>query len=382
MTCSNCDSILTGSFCASCGHANEPPKPTEAQMAALVRRSEVRHGVPALLSFFVPGIGQLIKGNLGTAFTVWGGIAALAVMAGAGLWFTLFAIPVIWIYSLYDAYVAPDGPTRREFDRFTKPMIILVACALATIGCGSVTAIPTPDAGGTGGAGGKIGVDTGAAGANGSTGGMAGGAALTGGVGGTAPGTGGGGGVIAIGTGGGGGTIVITTGSGGSSLPSYTFDSSTQGFIPGTLVGTDPAISHNGSIGQGSTPGCLEVDADFVDYQQSFDVMVPLSPPIDLSHATIHAAVEVKQSFFGSAVLFVKSTQGALVVGSSGTGLTNGSFTALAFNIGALGPSSGFDPTSIQAIGVRIYSNPNPGGGTFPAGSYTFYIDNVLVLGQ
>lgn len=136
MICSNCSAIIDGgSFCSSCGNANAPLKPTEAQAASLVRRSEQRHGVPALLSFFFPGVGQLIKGNIGTALQVWIGTALFSVIAVAGLWPAAFAIPVIWVWQLYDAYVAPDGPTKRELDRFAKMGILLLASMLIETAC-------------------------------------------------------------------------------------------------------------------------------------------------------------------------------------------------------------------------------------------------------
>lgn len=137
MTCSNCGKSNSGGMCPWCGHISEAARPTEAQLASLTRRLEQRHGVPALLSFFVPGLGQLIKGNLGMALTVWLGIAVLIVIAAAGFWPAVIGIPIVWVYSLYDAYVASDGPARREMDRIAKTMVILVACALVGAGgCG------------------------------------------------------------------------------------------------------------------------------------------------------------------------------------------------------------------------------------------------------
>ena len=61
------------------------------------------YGVPALLSFFIPGLGQLIKGQLIKAFVIW----ALAGVVGFLLWWT-FIIPfLLWAWNVYDAYNSP-----------------------------------------------------------------------------------------------------------------------------------------------------------------------------------------------------------------------------------------------------------------------------------
>lgn len=61
-----------------------------------------KHGVPALLSFFVPGLGQVIKGQLmkGIGHFVVAAIAGALTIVGIG--FILY--PIVWLYSIYDAY--------------------------------------------------------------------------------------------------------------------------------------------------------------------------------------------------------------------------------------------------------------------------------------
>ncbi len=59
-----------------------------------------KHGVPALVSFFIPGLGQLIKGQFLKGFLIWvvGGLLCFF------LWWT-FIIPfAIWAWNVYDAY--------------------------------------------------------------------------------------------------------------------------------------------------------------------------------------------------------------------------------------------------------------------------------------
>jgi hypothetical protein len=72
-----------------------------------------RHGVPALLSLFLPGLGQIVKGDILRAFLVWG--LFLADIAGFSVFFVLTGWPaalclglagaaIIWLWNVYDAY--------------------------------------------------------------------------------------------------------------------------------------------------------------------------------------------------------------------------------------------------------------------------------------
>ena len=56
-----------------------------------------KHGIPALLSFFIPGLGQMVKGQVGK------GILAFI---GVGLGIVMLVIPgvMIWIWQIVDAY--------------------------------------------------------------------------------------------------------------------------------------------------------------------------------------------------------------------------------------------------------------------------------------
>jgi TM2 domain-containing membrane protein YozV len=56
-----------------------------------------KHGIPALLSFFCPGLGQLVKGDIGKG---------IGMFMGAFLGLCLGGIPtlIIWIWSMVDAY--------------------------------------------------------------------------------------------------------------------------------------------------------------------------------------------------------------------------------------------------------------------------------------
>jgi TM2 domain-containing membrane protein YozV len=62
------------------------------------------HGFPALFSFFIPGLGQLVKGDPSKAVGIWAALIICAFMSviGIGLLMGL----VVWIAQIYDAYNA------------------------------------------------------------------------------------------------------------------------------------------------------------------------------------------------------------------------------------------------------------------------------------
>ena len=65
-------------------------------------KEEQKHGVPALLSFFIPGLGQLIKGHIAKAiFIILGMIISVPlIFIGIGL----ITMPILWLWGIYDAY--------------------------------------------------------------------------------------------------------------------------------------------------------------------------------------------------------------------------------------------------------------------------------------
>ncbi len=210
------------------------------------------------------------------------------------------------------------------------------------------------------------------------------------------------------GTGGAGGNSTGTGGSAGSTgtagakapVLSYTFDNgTTQGFNIQTYVDTgsyknlgalaaDAAVSADyptlvqaDGVGQGTpASGALQLTAKFTDFQQYVEIKLGLSPPANLSGTTLHAAVEVSSTFLGGAFLYAKAGGTYVYASSTGTGLTNGVFTPLSFNLDTAQGAGGaaFDPTMVQEIGVHIYSDGQFDGGTFTPAAYTFYIDNVI----
>jgi TM2 domain-containing membrane protein YozV len=55
------------------------------------------HGIPALFSFVVPGLGQIIKGQVGKG---------ILFFFGVGIGLMLLVIPgiIVWIWQIADAY--------------------------------------------------------------------------------------------------------------------------------------------------------------------------------------------------------------------------------------------------------------------------------------
>lgn len=60
-------------------------------------RAYQKHGLPALLSFFIPGLGQMVKGQV---------LKGIFVLFMTIFGFALFIIPgfIIWIWQIMDAY--------------------------------------------------------------------------------------------------------------------------------------------------------------------------------------------------------------------------------------------------------------------------------------
>ncbi len=60
------------------------------------------HGVPALLSFFVPGLGQIVKGQVLKAIIIWLALGISWLLQFVLIGFIL--LPLIWLWQIYDAY--------------------------------------------------------------------------------------------------------------------------------------------------------------------------------------------------------------------------------------------------------------------------------------
>jgi TM2 domain-containing membrane protein YozV len=72
-------------------------QPSTINHSAVMESQPQKHGVPALLSFFCPGLGQLVKGDIGKGIGMFMG-------AFVGLCFGGIPTLIIWIWSMVDAY--------------------------------------------------------------------------------------------------------------------------------------------------------------------------------------------------------------------------------------------------------------------------------------
>lgn len=56
-----------------------------------------KHGIPALMSFFVPGLGQIIKGQVGRGILIFFGfLLGLCLLIVPGI--------IVWAWQISDAY--------------------------------------------------------------------------------------------------------------------------------------------------------------------------------------------------------------------------------------------------------------------------------------
>lgn len=65
-------------------------------------REEQKHGIPALLSFFIPGLGQIIKGHVGKGILIMIGMVISIIMIFALI--GILTTPILYIWNIYDAY--------------------------------------------------------------------------------------------------------------------------------------------------------------------------------------------------------------------------------------------------------------------------------------
>ena len=68
-----------------------------SQYASTQPTSSQKHGVPAILSFFIPGLGQLIKGQVGKGIVIF-------FFTMIGYMFLIIPGVIIHIWQIVDAY--------------------------------------------------------------------------------------------------------------------------------------------------------------------------------------------------------------------------------------------------------------------------------------
>lgn len=110
--CESCGVEGGGDYCAACGQVRSFAAVASQRAVVVAQPQQVAttapatHGVPALISFFIPALGQLIKGHVAKAFVVWMGLlgALIGGFVFPLVWLTIS--PAIWVWQVMDAYLA------------------------------------------------------------------------------------------------------------------------------------------------------------------------------------------------------------------------------------------------------------------------------------
>ena len=105
--CQSCGAVIPADarYCGACGKS-QPRTPTASAPASPVVPEHERYGMAALLSFFLPGLGQVIKGQIGKAVVIWVGLVVFVLLS-----FVVVGLPllvVLWLWQIYDAYNSPQ----------------------------------------------------------------------------------------------------------------------------------------------------------------------------------------------------------------------------------------------------------------------------------
>ena len=127
--CKNCGKQLSDEdkFCNKCGTKisatkKVKTKPQKTEKSDISVSPSEKHVLPAILSFFVPALGQFIKGQVRWGLTIWLWfiLGNLLIGAVSGIFggFTIIMFIVfnlfMWIYQIYDAYNAPEKETKKD----------------------------------------------------------------------------------------------------------------------------------------------------------------------------------------------------------------------------------------------------------------------------
>ena len=103
--CQTCGTAVTdGSrFCPFCGKAQPGAPATPVAAPASIPE---KYGVASLLSFLLPGLGQVVKGQIPKALLIWFGTIVFVVLS-----FVVIGLPLLlllWLWQIYDAYNSPQ----------------------------------------------------------------------------------------------------------------------------------------------------------------------------------------------------------------------------------------------------------------------------------
>jgi len=283
----------------------------------------------------------------------------------------------------------------RVSQKLSKSAMFAAALALGVAGMAC-----SDNSGGGTGTGGKSGTGGSSAG----TGGKVGTGGTTAGTGGTTAGTGGATGDAATdvstdGTTGTGGSDAATDGSTDGAtahLVNFTFGGTTTdgwkindfaqtGNIGAPDAGTGVSLTLDSAAGDPA--GSLSMSGTFVNYNQTLDAIVSVSPMLDLTGKTLHARVRLDSGTVAFAVIHASTTSGFKYKNGTFKTLTTGSFVDLVFALPAADTGdggTGWDPAQVVQIGIQIGTGDPPtdaglaNGSPLPAADpVTVHIDTV-----
>lgn len=90
-------------FCINCGEKIDSRAEICPHCGVRIKRSwEKNSGIAAILSFFVPGLGQIYNGEIGKGLILIASIFISMILMIILVGFLMYL--VIWVYSIYDAY--------------------------------------------------------------------------------------------------------------------------------------------------------------------------------------------------------------------------------------------------------------------------------------
>lgn len=111
--CKNCGTKLddNGNFCGKCGQ-----KVKSSDIKESSTPQDTKHILPGILSFFIIGLGQFVKGQIKWGLTLWlwlilGNllIGVFSTILGSFSIFLFVAFNLfLWIYQITDAYNSPE----------------------------------------------------------------------------------------------------------------------------------------------------------------------------------------------------------------------------------------------------------------------------------
>ena len=127
--CKTCGAELedTDNFCEKCGNKIKAKSSTKKSVKS-ESHSEVsvspsnKHVLPAILSFFIPALGQFVKGQVKWGLIIWLwfilGNGLIGALYGVFGWFSIILFIAfnlfMWVYQIYDAYNAPEIEPKDE----------------------------------------------------------------------------------------------------------------------------------------------------------------------------------------------------------------------------------------------------------------------------